>query len=399
MSKTFRQDKVLTLDFLNTYKGQLTDEDINLLFMFVNELEANGLVKSTISGRFYDMITIRKYIKPFTENTKFDLMVGISKLKASNTRSGKPYKILSINKKIISLKVFYKWLIRQNLAPKITLSDLSVFKPLNNTDTVITASQILDASEITQLIDACSNYRDKALLSMLYEGGFRISEICELTWSDVKIDEYGIVANTNSKKRGKPRYVRMMSSKQYLTMWKSIYPNPDKIEDGTGYIFLSRLGGVLSYDTVRCKLQSLQKKCNISKNCRAHVFRHSRITHAVADGMDEAITKKLFWGNMSTTMIATYAHLTNTDIDNAVLKESGIITKEKRKKNSLEPIQCINCFGINPPTAKYCAECGKPLGSEEIQNIEELKQIVEKRPDYEELLARLERLEKSMPIV
>ena len=40
---------------------------------------------------------------------------------------------------------------------------------------------------------------DKALIAMLYEGGFRISELGTMTLKDVSFDRYGVLAMVNGK--------------------------------------------------------------------------------------------------------------------------------------------------------------------------------------------------------
>ena len=41
------------------------------------------------------------------------------------------------------------------------------------------------------MIDACQTSRDRALIAMLYDGGFRLKELATLSWGDVKFDEIG----------------------------------------------------------------------------------------------------------------------------------------------------------------------------------------------------------------
>ncbi len=46
------------------------------------------------------------------------------------------------------------------------------------------AADLLTPKEIQTLLDACIWSRDRALLMTLYEGGFRVGEIAQLTWGD-----------------------------------------------------------------------------------------------------------------------------------------------------------------------------------------------------------------------
>jgi hypothetical protein len=48
----------------------------------------------------------------------------------------------------------------------------------------------------------------------------------------------------------------------------------------------------------------------------------------------------MMWGNLSTNMFATYAHICGKDIDREVLGQYGIIQKEGKEATSLEPFWC-----------------------------------------------------------
>lgn len=41
---------------------------------------------------------------------------------------------------------------------------------------------LLTEEDVSTMINACSTSRDLALISVLYEGGFRIGELDNLTW-------------------------------------------------------------------------------------------------------------------------------------------------------------------------------------------------------------------------
>jgi len=115
--------------------------------------------------------------------------------------------------------------------------DLSVLKTIRNPtpEATKTAAGMLTEEEINSILDSITNMRDKAIVSLLYEGGFRPVEIRRLTWGEVKFDQWGAIINT-SEKTGKPRYIRILSSTQYLATWKNEYPGTPK---GTAPVFVT----------------------------------------------------------------------------------------------------------------------------------------------------------------
>jgi len=51
------------------------------------------------------------------------------------------------------------------------------------------AADLLTPDEITGMVKACTRPMDRALIMMLYEGGFRIGEIGTMTWGDLTFDK------------------------------------------------------------------------------------------------------------------------------------------------------------------------------------------------------------------
>ena len=239
-----------------------------------------------------------------------------------------------------------------------------------------TAEQMLTEDEIRSMIDFCQNSRDRALIAVLYEGGFRIEEIGQITWGQVKFDEYGLVLNVNEK-TSRPRYVRLVSATQYLIAWKNDYPYE---VTGDALVFLSYQHMPLEYAAIAAQLKKIGKRAGIRKRITPHIFRHSRITHMLQKGYNESIIKKVMWGNINTTMFETYVHLTDSDIDNEILEKQGIHKRETKPSQSMKARQCINCNTINAPTHQFCSLCGEPLTKGMQMHMERLKKEIERTP-------------------
>jgi len=58
-------------------------------------------------------------------------------------------------------------------------------------------------------------------------------------------------------------------------------------------------------------------------------------------------------------MLATYAHLSDADIDRVLLAKAGIKTPEKKVEVGVRPRQCPGCGKINTATDLYCSICGR----------------------------------------
>jgi hypothetical protein len=113
------------------------------------------------------------------------------------------------------------------------------------------------------------------------------------------------------------------------------------------------------------QIRRLAKRAGIGKHVHPHIFRHSRITHLLQQGMNETAVKMMMWGSVNSDMFQAYAHLTGADVDKAVLELHGIMQKKtKEKDHSLDARECPRCHAIAGPTQKFCGVCAQPLTEE-----------------------------------
>jgi hypothetical protein len=129
--------------------------------------------------------------------------------------------------------------------------------------------------------------------------------------------------------------------------------------------------------TVAKRILRIVQRAGITKHVTPHLFRHSRITHMINDGVQESVIKMMMWGTVNTTMFETYAHLTGKDIDSEISRVSGIVKPDDKKKEPLvAPRQCPHCKHINPPTTPWCYGCGESLDISSAATEEQIKQFV-----------------------
>jgi hypothetical protein len=177
-------------------------------------------------------------------------------------------------------------------------------------------------------------------------------------------------------------------SLDYLSRLRSTYPGTP---EGDSLVFVNRNGDSLTHAQVSRQLQRMALRAGITKRVNPHVFRHSRITHLVREGISESVIKAVAWGSQDSRMLKTYLHLTGQDVDNEMLRLYGIDVPGKKKERGLKPHQCGHCSTINPPTSNYCSTCGHPLDPVTAMKLDAKVQMARDSPDYQELLTRLKK--------
>lgn len=142
------------------------------------------------------------------------------------------------------------------------------------------------------MMNACRTSRERAFLSTLYEGGFRIGEIGQMVWNDLKFDGIGVVININFK-TGKDRYIKLVMAREHLIKWKSDYPGDPS---GDNLVFLSELLIPPTHAALNKTFMVTAKPAGIEKHFTPHVLRHSWITHLIQQGVNESVIKLMMWG-------------------------------------------------------------------------------------------------------
>jgi integrase/recombinase XerD len=159
---------------------------------------------------------------------------------------------------------------------------------------------ILDRSEVEQILDAVESLKHRGILMTAYAAGLRIREACSLKTTD--IDSTRGLIHVRDGKRGRDRFV--MLSPRLLTFlrqyWKQTRP--------TGpHLFPGRIAGrPMTLTAVRLALSKAVARTGIKKRVTPHVLRHSFATHLLEAGEDIRVIQRLL-GHGS---IRTTAHYT-----------------------------------------------------------------------------------------
>jgi hypothetical protein len=163
------------------------------------------------------------------------------------------------------------------------------------------------------------------------------------------------------------------------------------------YVFITNRNEPPTYEMLYRQIRRLAKRAGITKHVHPHIFRHSRITHLLQQGMNESAVKMMMWGSINSDMFQAYAHLTGSDVDKAVLELHGIMQKKtKEKDHSLEARECPRCHAIAGPTQRFCGVCAAPLTDEALAILEATKARAHEDPIYASLMEKLDRMDREL---
>lgn len=217
------------------------------------------------------------------------------------------YEVSSVSRKIVSIKSFHSFLEETYHIPNISqkITSPKFYRKLPD---------ILSIEEVDNLLDIKTenafDYRNKAMLELMYSSGLRVSELVSLTLNDIDIE------NKIVRCIGKGKKERIIPIGEYaidfLKKYIEEYRPILKKNYYTESLFLNNHGKEMTRQGFFLIIKKIAKEKKIDKNITPHMLRHSFATHLLNNGADlRTIQEMLGHSNISTTQI--YTNLT-TDI-------------------------------------------------------------------------------------
>jgi integrase/recombinase XerD len=262
------------------------------------------LSNNTIKSYFDNLYVYDEYIK----NNNLDLF------KISKNDIDIFLQSLSISSKskahyITVLRSLYNYFLDLNyikISPLEGIKLPRVEKKLPEYLTIEEVSKILDINLKTPL-----DYRNKAMLELMYATGIRITELLDLKLSDIDYKEDLIrVYGKGSKERIIPvTSITMKYLNEYINNQRKFILKTKTSE----YVFVNNYGGRMSRQGFFKILKSIVKSCHIDKDVSPHTIRHSFATHLLNNGADLRVIQELLGhSDISTTEI--YTHISKEKI-------------------------------------------------------------------------------------
>ena len=173
--------------------------------------------------------------------------------------------------------------------------------PIKNT----LAARILSEAETHRMLALETDARNRALLTLLYGGGLRISEACGLTWRD--LTERGDAGQaTVYGKGGKTRVVLVSPN-----TWRHLIG----LRGETGAdapVFRSRKGGALDPSQVHRIVKAAAERAGLSPEVSAHWLRHAHASHSLERGAPIHLVQATL-GHASVATTGRYLHARPSD--------------------------------------------------------------------------------------
>lgn len=279
----------------------------------VTDLDAIDFLNYLLIDRKYSENTIISYDlqlkeleqtvqKSLRSLTKQDISQFLKQIKTThNTRS--------IAHFMTVFRSFYKFLEIEEVIEQNPMDDMELPKLPKS------LPKVLSKEEVELLLDVpltnAYQYRNKAMLELMYASGLRISELISLGVHDVNLEMQTV------RVFGKGSKERIVPIGDYATYYLQLYMEEYRPillkRKETDVLFLSSRGDQMSRQAFFKIIKQLGSQKQIKTDFSPHTLRHSFATHLLENGADlRSIQELLGHSDLSTTQI--YTHISNQQL-------------------------------------------------------------------------------------
>ena len=261
--------------------------------------------KNTSSSYSYDLFKFVSYFndkKKFIEEVKRDDLINYFNHLYNELTPR------SMARNMTTIRNFYKYLIREEVI-KSNPTELIDLPKIRST-----LPTVLSILEVDRLLDISFrnvfDYRNKAMLELMYACGIRVGELTILNTRDIDFENKILrIFGKGNKERIVPindyaiKYVRMYLERRHLLIKKR----------NTDILFLNNHGNKMTRQGVLLVIKNICKDNNINKRITPHMLRHSFATHMLNNGADLR-SIQLLLGNEDIITTKIYTHVSEEKI-------------------------------------------------------------------------------------
>lgn len=303
---------MINIDKLNTKNKKLLSDYI-IELKTIKQRDKN----TTINSYSEDIYKYLEYMESKNISSALDISYN-NLLNYLKYLDDNKYEVSSVARKIVSIKAFHKYLSENYKVIDIStkINTPKFYRKLPNILTIEEVDNLLDIN-----LDTPFDYRNKAMLELMYSSGLRVSELINLELSDIDLN------NNYVRCFGKGSKERIVPVGEYSSKYLSIYINEYRDSMKKGYytekIFLNNHGKEMTRQGFFKIIKKIAKDKDINKNITPHMLRHSFATHLLNNGADlRTIQEMLGHSSISTTQIYT-------NVTNDILKENYDLYKRR----------------------------------------------------------------------
>lgn len=211
----------------------------------------------------------------------------------------------SVNRKIASLRTFFKFLLREGLISTNPAAKIQAPKMGKRLPVVVEEEKIVHLLADGEMFDdTFTGLRDKLIIEMFFGTGMRLAELVGLTETDVNLYDNTIKV---LGKRNKQRIIPVNTQlKALLERYLDVKKN-EKFDNNSSALFVTTKGANAYPKMIYLIVHKYLSSISTQDKKSPHVLRHSFATSLLNHGADlNSIKELLGHANLSATQIYTH---------------------------------------------------------------------------------------------
>lgn len=268
-----------------------------------------GLSQNTVEGYGRDLDYLQDFLTPelnIDTVTKENLLLSIGQLSRQRKSAATVNRFISAVRSLFSYATKFQYI---NKNPAIELKTVKQPKQLPH---FMTDGEVEELCQEPVKNELLWGTRDRAIFTMLYSSGCRVSELCSLKISDFMDNFHAAIVTGKGNKQRKVYFEKESRAAlgEYLKdRSKVLVSNSISPEKATKQLFINQRGAPLTVGGLRYILNRYTGPEGTKHHVNPHAFRHTFATHMLGKGADVRMVQEML-GHSSISTTQRYTHIT-----------------------------------------------------------------------------------------
>jgi len=261
-----------------------------------------GLSPNTLAAYRADLTALARWLAerslPIMRTSRVDLQEFI----ASRVRGGARPR--STARQLSSFRRFFRYYMREGAIKEDPTAQIAMPKIGRSLPRSLTEEEVESLLGAPLVSDPLGN-RDRTMLEVLYATGLRVSELVNLRYSQVNLNQ-GVI-----RIMGKGNRERLIPLGEEAVRWLNEFARSARgeilLERQTDYLFPTRRGDRMTRQAFWHIIKRYARKAGVDRDLSPHTLRHAFATHLLNHGADLRVVQMLLGhSDLSTTQIYTH---------------------------------------------------------------------------------------------
>lgn len=291
--------------FIGDFEISRKSTEVDLYRPFLPECYKIYFVAKKIEGLSIDTLktydfNLRKFFEYVNKNMT-DISTNDIRLYLYEFQNSHQCKDIYLDSIRLIINGFFEWCTQEKYIER------NPCKPIGHIHFESQPRNPLNNIEMEILRYECNNWRDRAIVEVLYSTGCRVSELVRLDKSDINFE----TKEVHIFGKGKKHRISYLNARAFVTLYKYL---EERIDDNPALFVRKRKPWTrLSKAGIEDIIRQLGLKCNFGKRIYPHLIRHTTATDALNRGMNVVELQHILGHEkLDTTMI--YAKISQEHI-------------------------------------------------------------------------------------